>query len=137
MGKMQPMKFRSVEEMLDFLPENELAVVEKLRDMIYANIPEVREKLSYNVPYFSIHSRICFIWPSAIPWGKVERHGIKLGFCKGHLLHDELNYLEKENRKEVYCKTYYKPEDIDEDLLKTFLFEAVEIDRMTAVGKPR
>lgn len=130
MNQFQPMQFRSVEEFLDFLPENELAVVEYLRQLVYDCIPGVREKLAYNVPYFYGNSRICFIWPAAVPWGKVPQNGIKLGFCKGHLLNNELAYLEQEHRKEVSWKTFHQVPVEDEDILKTYLFDAAAIDQL-------
>lgn len=137
MNKFQPMQFRSVEEFLDYLPENELVVVEYLRRLIYDCIPGVREKLAYNVPFFYGHSRICFIWPAAVPWGKVPQNGIKLGFCKGHLLNDELAYLELEHRKEVSWKTFFEVPVQDEDILKTYLFEAAAIDELQTKNKRR
>ena len=128
MSKFQNVNFSSIEEFLDFLPDNELELVNFLRQIIHDCIPECKEKLAYNVPYFYRHSRICFIWPSSVPWGNVKQDGVMLGFTRGHLLNNELNYLEKGNRKKVYTKTFYKLKDIDTDLLKTYLFEAVEID---------
>jgi len=129
MNMFQPMKFRSVEEFLDFLPEHELQVVEYLRQLVFDCIPGVREKLAYNVPFYYLNSRICFIWPAAVPWGKVEKSGVMLGFNKGYLLQDELNYLDRGSRKEVYTKTFSHIPLGEEDILKAFLFEAAELDR--------
>jgi hypothetical protein len=44
------------------------------------------------------------------------------------LLQDDLGFLEKGNRKQVYSKTYFDIKDIDVDLLKAYIFEAVEVD---------
>lgn len=127
MGKIQPTKFNSVDEFLDFIPMEEHKIVEHLRDIIFEVLPECREKLAYNVPYYYRHSRICFVWPSSIPWGGIDS-GVAIGFCKGNLLSDEINYLEKGNRKEVYTKTFSAAKEIDPDVLKSYLFEAREID---------
>ena len=126
---MQNVDFRNVEEFLDYLPDHERKMVDLLREIIFECIPECKEKLSYNVPYFSRYSRICFIWPASIPWGKVKMNGVQLGFCKGYLLQDEFGYLEKGNRKQVFSKTFFNIKDINEDLLKAYLFDAVEIDQ--------
>lgn len=61
MAKMQNVDFRNVEEFLEYLTDDERKIVECLRAIIIDCIPECKEKLSYNVPYFSKHSRICFI----------------------------------------------------------------------------
>ena len=125
----QNVNFSSIEELLDYLPEHELKIVEFLRQLIHECIPNCKEKLAYNVPYFYRHSRICFIWPSSVTWGNVKVDGVMIGFSNGHLLSDEINYLEKGNRKKIYTKTFFSIEEIETDILKTFLFEAVELDK--------
>lgn len=125
---MQNVDFRSVEEFLDYLPDREREIVDYLRELIIECIPECKEKLSYNVPYYSKHSRICFIWPASVPWGNVKMNGVQLGFCKGYLLPDDFNYLEKGNRKQVYSKTFFDIKEIDVDLLRAYLFDAVDVD---------
>jgi hypothetical protein len=125
---MQPFKFDSIDEFLEFLPDQEREIVDILRSIVRECMPEAREKLSYNVPYYSLKSRICFIWPSSVPWGKVQPNGVVLGFCKGFLLQDDLNYLEKGNRKQVYTKTFADKSEIYPDLLRSYLFEAIDLD---------
>ncbi len=128
--KMQTVNFKSVDEFLEFLPEVELIIVKALRSMVLDTIPDVSEKLSYNVPYFKRYKNICFIWPSSILWGKNKTYeGVRFGFTSGHLLNDESDYLSKENRKSVYWKDFHSLQNIDFDLLRSFLIEAVEIDR--------
>ena len=128
MAKMQNVEFRNIGEFLDYLPDNEREVVDFLRQIIIESIPEYKEKLSYNVPYFSKYSRICFIWPASVPWGNVKMDGVQLGFCKGYLLQDDSNYLEKGNRKQVYSKTFFDIKEIDVDVLRAYLFDAVDVD---------
>ncbi len=128
MNKFQNVSFSSVDEFLDFLSNEELKLVQHLRQIILECIPACQEKLAYNVPFYYRHSRICFIWPSSIPWGKVKEEGVMLGFSKGNQLNDELDYLEKGERKQVYTKTFFTIKDIDIDLIKTYLFEAVALD---------
>ena len=106
MGKFQNVNFHSVEEFLEYLPDSERKLTDFLRQIILDCIPECKEKLAYNVPYYYRHSRICFIWPSSIQWGNVKKDGVLFGFAKGHLLNEDFNYLEKDNRKQVYTKTF-------------------------------
>ena len=127
MNKLQPLKFRSVDECLDHLPPGELKIVERLRNLILECIPDAKEKLSYNVPYYFRHARICYIWPGSVPWGKTAKEGVELGFCKGYLLSDT-SYLETANRKEVFTKTFHHLRDISTDMLRQLLYEAVLID---------
>lgn len=121
-------KFDSVNDFFDFIPGNERAIAEVLREIIFECIPAVEEKLSYNVPYYYGNRRICFIWPSSIPWGNVEKDGVLFGLCYGNLLTDDLNYLEKGQRKQVFAKTFLDVSDINEDLVRNYLFQAVDLD---------
>ncbi len=127
MSKFQPVKFRDVEDLLAFIPDDEKEITFILRQLIFDSIPHVKEKLSYNVPFYYGNRRICFIWPGSVPWGKTKP-GVEFGFTKGYLLSDDTGYLEKGNRKEVYIKTFYHPSEIDPAIIKMLLFEASQID---------
>lgn len=109
------------------MSEEELEITEYLREIIFKEIPDCNEKLAYNVPFYYRHSRVCYIWPSSIPWGGIDS-GVALGFCKGYLLSDEISYLEKKDRKEIRTKTFSSVEQIDPELLRSYLLEAKEID---------
>ena len=128
MNKIQPVKFQSIEDFLSYLPDHERKIVDLLRQIILQCIPNCQEKLAYNVPYYYRFSRICFIWPSSVPWGSVKLNGVQLGFCRGYLLPDDLQYLEKGSRKQVYTKTFSQRKDIDPDMVKTYLLSAVGVD---------
>lgn len=111
---------------LAYLPPAELKIVEYLRALVLQCLPDGKEKLAYNVPFYYRYSRICFIWPGAVPWGKVK-DGVELGFCNGHLLSDN-SYLNGGSRKEVYIKTFNSVKDIDATIVRQLLYEAVVID---------
>jgi len=130
--KMQNVSFKTIDDFLEFLLEDELKIVEYLRDIIYNCIPECSEKLSYNVPYYKRHTNICFIWPGSITWGSGKHKGVKLGFTNGYLLNDEINYLEKGGRKQVYWKTFNSIKEIDANLVKAYIYNAVLIDEEKA-----
>ena len=97
MNKFQKVKFDSVEAFLDFLPEDQLQMVQHLRQLVEQTFPRFQEKLAYNVPFYSYRKRICFIWPSAIPWGNLS-HGVALGFVHGSALDPKKELLEFETR---------------------------------------
>ena len=129
------MKYESINDFLSFLPEHELVIVQFLRKLALDCFPNPIKKLSYNVPYYYQHSRVCFIWPSSVPWGNVKKDGVLLGFCHGNLLRDEMNYLEKGNRKQVFVKTFHKIKDIDTDIVKTYIIEALFVDEQIRMNK--
>jgi len=130
MSRFQPFSFRHLDDFLGFLPQEEYAIVMQLRRLVYECIPDAKERLAYNVPFFYRHARICFIWPGSVPWGQKVKQGVELGFCKGHLLTNP-SCLNAGNRKEVYIRTFHSVKEIDTEALRPLLFEAVEIDEAT------
>lgn len=127
---MQDVRFNSIDEFLDYLPAAELKIVERLRKMIFECVPQITEKLSYNVPFYKMNKGMFFIWPASVLWGKTRSYeGVRFGFQQGYLLTDELNYLDKGERKQVYYRDYKTVKDIDADLLRTYIFEAVIVDK--------
>jgi hypothetical protein len=135
--KMQNVSFRSIEEFFDFLSADELKVVKALREIVFSCAPAATEKLAYNVPFYKQHKNFCFIWPASVLWGKKKTYeGVRFGFTNGHLLPDEINYLSKEKRKFVYWRDFKTLRDIDTDLLKSYIFEALIIDeQLSGTGK--
>jgi hypothetical protein len=136
MNRFQDVDFRTVGEFLDYLPPAELKIVERLRELVFECIPDAKEKLAYNVPFYYRYARIVFIWAGSVPWGKTPKEGVELGFCRGHLLSDP-SYLNAGNRKEVYIKTFYSTKDIDADAVRQLLYEAVVIDEEEHRAKRR
>lgn len=128
MNKFQPFKFNNLEEFYNFLPEKELELVLFLQDLILDTIPNIKVKLSYNVPFFYKNKNICLIWPGSVPWGKVPKSGVELAFTKGYLLDDKHNYLVKGNRKQVYNKIFYSSSEIDLAIVQELLIQADELD---------
>lgn len=123
MANPQKIKFRSVEDFLDHLPEQERAVTEQLRSLVLDTLPYCREKLSYNVPFYSQKGNICFIWPASVPWGNLQA-GVALGFTKGHLLDPEGDHLQFDSRKAVGRMIFHSPADIDRQLVQAYLAQA-------------
>ncbi len=131
-------KFRDIDEFLDYLPEEELRVVKVLRNLVLDCIPGCLEKLSYNVPYYSGNKQICFIWPASVLWGEKQTYeGVRFGFNQGYLMKDEINFLNKGDRKQVYWRDFKTVKEIDIDILKAYLFEAAEIDNLNVKNKRR
>lgn len=106
-SKIQSVSFRNVDEFLDYLTVDELKIVKLLRNIIFEGSQHITEKLSYNVPFYKIDKTIFFIWPTSILWGKTKSYeGVRHGFTSGYLMQDELNYLDKGNRKIAYYRDF-------------------------------
>ena len=128
--------FKTLDDFFEFLPPDELKIVDKLRRIVLQCIPEAEEHLAYQVPYYKLYKNICFIWPASVTWGKKQTYsGVRFGFTQGYLLQDEIGYLDQGGRKQVYWKDFTDAGQIEEGLLQSYLFEAVMIDQELARGK--
>lgn len=128
--------FKSIQDFLEYLPKSELKIVDKLRKIILGCMPNGKEKLSYNVPFYYQHKRVLYIWPSSIPWGGTKEAGtVSLGFCKGQQLTDEHGILNKADRKEIASINFKSTKEIDADVLRSYIFEALFIDEQYALNK--
>lgn len=124
----EDIKFQSIADLWQNLPEEERIIADVLRQIILNTLPtSCKEKLTNNVPYYFGRKRICMIWPASIPRGGVRR-GVLLGFSKGNQLPDKEKYLTHGTNKRVFYKIYLTPEEIDEPAIVSLLKEAIEID---------
>ncbi|MGV3598668.1 MAG: DUF1801 domain-containing protein [Bacteroidota bacterium] len=121
----------SVEEYISLLPDDERLVAARLRSIILETSPKFTEKLSYGVPYFYINSRVCFIWPASSPLS-IHKQGVQLGFCRGNQLSNSHGIMNMADRKVVGIVLYNHLNEINEDLVKELLFEAIELDALVA-----
>lgn len=127
---MQNVSFKNVDEFLEYLPDKELKIVELLRKVVFDCIPMAIEYLSFNVPFYKVNRTVCFIWPASVLWGKKQTYdGVRFGLTHGYLIPDKINYLNKGDRKQVYWRDFSNLRDIDVDLLKSYIFEALLIDK--------
>ena len=133
--KMQDVDFKSIEAFLEFLPINERKIVEALRKLVFECIPDCEEKISYNVPFYRRHYNICYIWPPSITWDGFAHEGVQFGFTYGFLLQDEIGYLERGRRKQVFWKSFFDINEIDARILQSYLHEAALIDSEKAKEK--
>ena len=123
------LKFRSLVEFWEFLPEHERLITDVLRQIVLETLPaNCREKLSYNVPFYYGNRRICLIWPATVPWGGIKS-GVLFGLCQGNKIKDESNYLMHGTNKQVYYKIFHSVEEVDATSIVSILNEAVEVDK--------
>lgn len=116
-------------ELINHLHGEEKLITLLLRDLVLEILPGVKEKMAYNVPFYSMNKRICYIWPSKIPWGGVKQ-GVHLGFCYGSQIEDKDGILIAGTRKMIRTLHFNKVEDIDPQMIISFLKQAAENDRL-------
>lgn len=127
---MQDFKFHSYVEFFEALTEDHQVMTSMLKELVYEAIPDVKEKLSWNVPFFYKKKSICYIWPGCIPWGKKTYKGVTIGFTKGYLMKDN-DFLEQGDRKQIASHTFQNIEEIEDSIetLLALLKEANDLDK--------
>ena len=129
------LRFGSVQECIDFLPDEERELMERLRAFVADAAPELRERLSFNVPFYKGHRDVCFLWPASVLWGKRKTYeGVRFGFSYGALLSDPAGYLERGERKQVCWRDLRAFTPSDERMFERLLLQAVQLDTERAAG---
>lgn len=125
----QRIKIKSLLQLYEQIPESERIMVDLLRLIIRDKLKGyVKEKISYNVPFFYGQKGICIIWPSSIPRGGIKK-GVLLGFWYGNHLSDLDNYLISGNNKRIYYRIFQKVDEIKIAPIARLLKEALATDR--------
>jgi hypothetical protein len=133
MAKMLHNKNRSVDELIELVCREEQVIVRRLRAIIRECLPHAIEKNTYGAPFYSRHRMICFLWQPSLYWGSknrtLEERGVTLGFCQGNRMMNERKLLLREGRKQMYCIYYRSLDEIDEDQVRAWLYEADLVDQ--------
>lgn len=125
----EQIKFRSLIELFESLPEDEAVLTDVLRQITTETLNGYgKEKLSYNVPFFYGNRSICLIYPASVPRSGVKS-GVLFGFWYGNRLKDESSYLEHGTNKQIFYKIYQSVDEIDIPALTALIKEAVELDK--------
>lgn len=135
---------RSVEEAIQRIPRSEQVIVQRLRSLVAECLPKAEEQGYYGmgVPFYRHHRMICFIWPPSINWGPKENRvhkekGVSLGFCQGNLMSNDEGVLLAEGRKQIYVMYFKTLADIDEQRVRSLLYEAGMLDDSFSKQKSR
>ena len=126
-------RFNSLVEFFDFIPDEEKRITLTLRDLIFEAIPEIKEKLSYQVPFYKLKRNICFIWPSSVVWGNKKSYkGVKMGFNYGSVLIDKFAMLDLSDRKQIAYLHFHSLEEVEKhhELIRNLLLESKKIDSL-------
>lgn len=129
------LRFATVHELLDFLPEKERALTEELRELVISEAPELKERLSFNVPFYKLHRDVCFLWPASVTWGGRKTYeGVRFALTSGDLVPGCEPYLQRGERKRVFWRDLSTISRADERDIRQLLQAAIIVDRERAQG---
>jgi hypothetical protein len=132
----QAINYMTVEEFIYELPREEQQMCLRLRDIVLRAAPDFDEKISYGVPYYFRHRRVCCIWPASAKAGPPR--GVFLGFCRGNLLSNEQGIIEMGNRKRFGLIRYFGVSEIKEEPILEIIQEAIMVDEeLTKIKKTK
>jgi hypothetical protein len=120
---------KPIEKFISSLPEKEKEITACLRNIILEFNPAFEEKFAYNVPYYYIKKRVCFVWPTSLPRSGFKS-GVILGFCNGVILKKKFNIISCGNCKVVGWIQYHSLKEINRELIKEILTEAIILQEM-------
>ncbi len=123
------LRFSSVAALLDFLPADERALTEQLRELIISEAPDLKERLSFNVPFYKGRRDVCFIWPASVLWGRTKTYeGVRFGLSYGSLVPGCEPYLQRGDRKQVCWRDLHRLTSTDERMIRTVLRAGFAVD---------
>ncbi len=115
--------------MLDFLPDDERALTEQLRELIISEAPDLKERLSFNVPFYKGRRDVCFIWPASVLWGRTKTYeGVRFGLSYGSLVPGCEPYLQRGYRKQVCWRDLQRLTSTDERMIRNVLRAGLAVD---------
>ncbi|MBP6813080.1 MAG: DUF1801 domain-containing protein [Saprospiraceae bacterium] len=120
-------KHRDFDSFLDALLPGEQAICLRIRNLILQNFPTLKETWAYGAPFYKGRKRVCFLYPSSLPYSGVKE-GVNFGFNRGNLLSNEQGLLHLGERKEVAYIAVLAEKDVQEALFLEILHEAVILD---------
>lgn len=82
-----------VDDFIEAMPAERRRLMQFVRRLLLSAAPEMREKISYGIPFFSRFTWMTYLNPT--------EQGLDVGFTRGHLLSDTHARLEVRDRKIV------------------------------------
>ena len=122
-------KHKDFDSFLDALTPAERNICLRLRELILGEFPHLKETWAYGAPYYTGKRRICFIYPSSLPYSGLKT-GVNWGFTQGHRLSNIPGALDLGDRKEVAYFAILNEKEFQESLFLEILHEAVLLDSL-------
>jgi hypothetical protein len=110
-----------IERYSESMTEAEAAVLRTLHEMI-ADLPGITAKERYKIPFYYGKSWICYL-------NKHKKGGIELAFTRAIEMEEVHSLLDFNGRKQIGGIRVASVEDLDEDIVLTLLYTAIELDQ--------
>ncbi|TAE17667.1 MAG: hypothetical protein EAZ47_05020 [Bacteroidetes bacterium] len=108
-----------VDAYIEGLPDHIQPIAEKVRQCLHACVPNIQERLSFNIPFYHLHGMFAYCGNTK------EGYEISLAYCTDLL--EVFPQLYRRNRKLFVSLLFQKKSDIVTQELELVLLSAVEI----------
>lgn len=99
-------------------------IMQYLRHIIHSCSPKITESIKYRIPCFDGNKMICYF--------NIVKNGVDLGFSRGYELSNIQGLLNGKDRNTVKSIFISSIKDIDENVLREIINEAIIIDEAHA-----
>jgi len=115
----------AVEDFIWECPEPQRGLLLRLRQLLSAASPRIKEKIRYNVPFYDCTRWFCYTNP-------LKTGGVEVCFLRGDELSNEQGLLEARNRRNVSGVTIRDLADLaqKEDALLEIIQEAILLEEL-------
>lgn len=113
-------KFLTVDNFILSQDEHTRQLIFLLRDIVLSTSKEIKEKLSFNCPFYHYNGMLCYI--------SIEKKTVYIGFCRGVLLKEKYPILEIKNRKLIASISYKNMEEVDVNLIQNILKDSMQLN---------
>lgn len=111
----------TVDEYINGQTPEHARILRWLRQLILTADASVREKIAWNVPVYTYQRQhVCYLTVL-----RSEPVAVDLAFMQGAKLPDEAGLLESRGRKLVRSLVIRDPAELDEDVIRTYVQEAL------------
>lgn len=115
----------AVEDYIRERPEPQRGLLLRLRQMMFAASPRMREKIRYKVPFYDCPRWFCYTNP-------LKSGGVEVGFLRGNELSNEQGLLEARDRRTIRGVTLMNFDDLarKEEALLEIIQEALLLEEL-------
>lgn len=112
---------------IETLPQPQQAIAEKLRELLFEQMPGIEERFSFKLPFYHYYSMFCYL--------HYNKSGLHFCFCRGKDLVMAFPQLEQKGRAAIASVTLHQLKDIQLLEIPQLIVAAAEWNKEAASRK--
>ena len=107
---------RQVSLFIEALPQPQRQIAERLRELLFEQVPGIEEKFSFKLPFYHYYGMFCYL--------HFDKHGLHLCFCRGKDLVAAFPQLAQKARAAIASVTLHILADISKQEVPQLIITA-------------